>query len=95
MTELRLRTSKLQWLETDGQVIALDEDTLVYLSANVAGALLWQELADGTTRERLAEGLVATFGIEASDAARDVDAFLAELEARGLLETPCTFRPSR
>lgn len=87
MTDLRLRASKLQWLETDGQVIALDEDTLVYLSANPAGALLWQELADGTTRERLVERLVASFGIDASEGARDVDAFLTQLEARGLLKT--------
>lgn len=85
MTTLRLRARKLQWLETDGQVIALDEETLVYLSANQAGALLWQKLANGTTREQLVERLVANFGIDVSEAARDVDAFLAQLEARGLL----------
>jgi hypothetical protein len=85
LTTLRLRTEKLQWLETDGQVIALDEDKLTYLSANPAGAVLWQELAQGTTRDALVEQIVAGFGIDAAEAAQDVDAFLAQLEAHGLL----------
>jgi Coenzyme PQQ synthesis protein D (PqqD) len=85
LTTLRLRSDKLQWLETDGQVIALDEESLVYLSANHAGTVLWDELARGTTRESLVERIVESFGIDAAEAARDVDAFLAQLEARGLL----------
>lgn len=86
MTELRLRAVKLQWVETDGQIIALDETTLVYLSANGSGAFLWQQLAAGTTREELVEQLAATFGIDAHEAARDVDDFLSQLAARELLE---------
>ena len=70
---------------TDGQVIALDESSLMYLSANQAGAVLWEELARGTTRELLRERVVETFGIDAAEAARDVDAFLGQLHARGLL----------
>lgn len=86
MTELRLRAVKLQWVATDGQIIALDETTLVYLSANETGAFLWQQLAAGTTREQLVERLAATFGIDAQAAARDVDDFLSQLDARELLE---------
>jgi hypothetical protein len=83
---LRLRADKLEWLETDGEVIALDGASLVYLSANPSASLLWQELAAGATRERLVGCLVDRFGIEVDAATADVDSFLAELDKRGLLE---------
>jgi hypothetical protein len=86
VTELRLRAANLQWVETDGQIIALDETTLVYMSANESGAFLWQQLAGGVTREALVERLAATFGVDAQEAARDVDAFVSQLDARELLE---------
>jgi hypothetical protein len=86
VSELRLRRSSLQWLEADGEVVALDEAALVYLSANESGALLWQALAAGTSRDALVGALVDRFGIEGDQAGRDVDAFLAELERRDLLE---------
>jgi coenzyme PQQ synthesis protein D (PqqD) len=85
MIDVRLRDEKLEWLETGGEVIALDEAALAYLSANESGSLLWQELARGTTRETLASRLVAAYGIDAETARRDVEAFLADLERRGLL----------
>jgi hypothetical protein len=86
VSELRLRRSSLQWLDADGEIVALDEEALVYLSANESGALLWQALAAGTSREVLVGALVDTFGIDPAQAGRDVDAFLAELERRDLLE---------
>ena len=84
--EIRLRAEKLPWLETEGEVIALDETASLYLSANRSGSLLWQELAAGTTRARLTEVIVETFGIDVETAAKDVDRFLAELAERGLLD---------
>jgi hypothetical protein len=86
VTELRLRRSSLEWLDADGEIVALDEEALVYLTANESGALLWQALAAGASREALVDRLVATFGIDPGQAGRDVDAFLAELERRSLLE---------
>jgi coenzyme PQQ synthesis protein D (PqqD) len=85
MNELRLRTEKLEWVETDGEVVALDETELAYLSANASGSLLWEELAHGATHEHLINRLVDVFGIDADTAERDVDAFLADLEQRNLL----------
>ena len=87
MRTLRLRKDKLQWLESDGQVIALDEKALVYISANGTGGALWRELAAGTTHVRLVERLTAEYGVDAERAAQDVDHFLAQLDAHGLLET--------
>jgi hypothetical protein len=83
---LRLRVDRLEWLETDGEVIALDGESLLYLSANPSASVLWQELAAGATREQLIGCLVDRFGIEDDTAAADVDGFVAGLRSRGLLE---------
>jgi hypothetical protein len=82
---ISLRVESLRWLETGGEVIALDELSLLYLGTNESGSLLWQELASGTTREHLVDRLVEAFGIDAAAAGADVDRFLGELDRRGLL----------
>jgi hypothetical protein len=83
--ELRLRADRLQWLDADGEVVALDEGSLMYLGANESGSLLWQAIAAGTTREELVTRLVDAYGIDEPTAQADVEAFLADLERRGLL----------
>jgi hypothetical protein len=47
---------------------------------------MWNALADGTTKEELAASLVDEYGIDAGTASEDVDAFLADLKERGLLD---------
>ena len=86
MSELKLRHEGVAWKEVDGEVVALDEREAVYLAANPAGAVLWRALADGTTHTRLVAGLVGEFGIDTDRASADVDAFLADLRERGLLD---------
>lgn len=86
MKILRLRGEGLHWIETDGEVVALDDRTLEYLGANPAAAALWQALSRGATRDELVAGLVTEFEVDEEQAGRDVDHFLAELETRGLLE---------
>jgi hypothetical protein len=83
--ELKLRQEELVWREIDNELIAVDVAASAYLSANPAGALLWQMLAEGTTRQELIDNLVERFGISSEQAATDVDAFLQSLEARRLL----------
>lgn len=86
MSELRLRADRLQWLDAEGEIVALDEAALVYLAANGSGALLWKELARGTTRQALVARLAEAFSLDPEVAAVDTDRFLADLEQRGLLE---------
>jgi coenzyme PQQ synthesis protein D (PqqD) len=86
MQALRLRTGELSWREIDGEIVAVDVASSVYLSANSSGALLWQMLAAGTTRGALAAQLVDTFGIARERADADVAAFLDNLSVRNLLE---------
>ena len=51
-TELRLRNADLAWRTVDDEMIAIDVRESTYLTANDSGALLWNALASGTTRER-------------------------------------------
>lgn len=83
---LRLRQDAVEWKEIEGEIVALEAETSTYLSANSSGALIWRSLVRGATREQLAEQLVQRYGITPEVAGADVDAFIADLSARGLLE---------
>jgi hypothetical protein len=82
----KLRGQGVAWTGVDGEIVALDENASVYLATNQAGALLWRELADGATRDSLAETLVRRYGISRERAEADTDAFLAALRERALLD---------
>jgi hypothetical protein len=85
-TPLRLRRDDLHWRGIDDDVVALEARASLYLTTNPAGALLWRALAAGSTREELADMLVATYGIDRARALGDTECFLAELADHGLLE---------
>jgi hypothetical protein len=86
VTELRLREDAVHWRHVGGEVIAVDVDRSVYVGANVSGAVLWQELAIGTTFDALVDRLVSVFGIDRERAGADVSAFVDAVRAEGLLE---------
>ena len=85
-SELRLRRNDLAWRTVEDEMIAIDVRDSTYLTANDSGALLWNALASGTTKDELAGSLVAAYGIDADTAAADVERFLTELRERGLLD---------
>lgn len=86
MSELKLRGEGVAWTDVDGEIVALDETSAQYLSANAAGGLLWRTLAGGATRDALVAKLAAEYGLAPERAAADADAFVAALRERGLLE---------
>lgn len=75
------------WQRVEDEVIYLDLATSEYQSVNAAGAVLWEALAAGTSREAMVTGLVQQFAISEELASADVDAFLADLQGRGLLDS--------
>jgi hypothetical protein len=83
--EVRLRSDTLTWREVEGEIVALDLQASAYLGVNRTGTALWQELAAGTTRDRLVSRLRTEFGIDEETAARDVDEFLEALDEHELL----------
>ena len=86
MSLLRLRRDGLHWIEADGEIVALDDRSLQYVSANPAGAVVWQALVEGATRDELLARILEQYEVEEGVAARDLDGFLGELARLGLLE---------
>ena len=83
---LRLRDEGLEWRELEGEVLALDRSQQIYLSVNRTGTVLWPALAEGATREQLLARLAERFDAGGTDGLeRDLDVFLASLDAQNLL----------
>lgn len=82
----RLRADALTWREVDGEIVALELATSTYLAVNASGAFLWPMVVAGVTKQELVERLVQHYEVEPEQAGLDVDAFLAPLRERGLLE---------
>jgi Coenzyme PQQ synthesis protein D (PqqD) len=85
---LRLDETAMSWQETDDGVVVLNLATSRYLVINDSGKVLWERLLEGATRSELAEHLVTVYEIETPVAAADVDDFVADLTACGLLVAP-------
>jgi len=89
---LKLRADALQWRPIEGEVIAVDLRDSVYLAVNRTGAIIWPELASGTTREALAQRLADACQIEQVQALGEIDEFIATLVQLELLEAPSAAR---
>jgi hypothetical protein len=83
---MRLRTEGLSWRELDGETILLDLQSSIYFRANRTGTVILQALLEDCTREALLGRVAETYGVNSGDVAADVDAFVAELHDRGLLQ---------
>jgi Coenzyme PQQ synthesis protein D (PqqD) len=83
-----LRHNALAWQVIDSELVLLDLRTATYFSVNASGTVLWELLARGTTRAKLAEELVGRYGLDDRRASSDVDRFLEALESRSLLQQP-------
>ncbi len=84
---LRLRPEAVDWREVEGQIVALDRGRSVYLAVNPSGTKLLPALVTGATREQLVQTLRKEFGLDPERAEADVDAFVATLSERELLES--------
>lgn len=80
-----LREDRISWQVVDGEIIVLDLATASYLHLNDTAALLWCGLAEGHQPEELAQALEAAYAIDRAVADADVQAFIRDLEQRGLL----------
>ena len=82
----RLRETNLHWRSIGDELVALDLDSETYLQGNSTAGIVWEMLRQGATQEEMANRLVAEYGIDFEHALGDVDIFLRELRAAGLLE---------
>jgi hypothetical protein len=83
---LHLRDADLAWRAVHDEVVALHLHESEYFAVNASGTMLWEALAKGTTRAALVQCLVDEYALSVQTAERDADAFLAELQRRGLLD---------
>lgn len=83
---LKLRSEAIEWREVEGEIVALDLRDQMYLGVNGSGTVLWPLLVEGADREALVGALVDTYDIDTATAGPDVDAFVAMLAERDLLE---------
>ena len=82
---MRLRDTGLAARRIGGQTVILDHNKSRYLTISGAGTLLFELLHADRDRGDLIEAVLETYDIDAETAARDVDAFIAELANAGLL----------
>ena len=81
----KLRSEELEWKQIDDEIVALDARRAEYLSIEGSGTSLWHALLTGATRSELVDSLIARYGIDEERAGADVDVFVADLAAKGLL----------
>jgi hypothetical protein len=66
--------------------VAVDLRTSEYVGINHTGAILWEDLASGATRDTLVQRLTDAYGVNPADAGVDVDGFVDSLRELDLLE---------
>jgi len=88
------RLPDVRWRVLDGEAVVLRQRADEVLGLNAVGARVL-ELCDGTRAlDGLLAALAAEFEVEPATLASDVERFLAELVAAGVLE-PVTPEPAR
>lgn len=86
MEQDRLRPSPAVRASVSGDgLILLDVDGGVILSSNAVGARIWELIEQQRTAGEIAQQLVDDYAVPAERARRDVDTFVADLMARGLV----------
>lgn len=69
----------------DAEAVLLDLASKQYFQLNPTGTVIWEALSAGCDRDETIARVVAEFEVTAEVAARGIDAFVAELRARGLV----------
>jgi hypothetical protein len=68
----------------DGAVM-LDSNTGQMYVCNEVGALIWKGLSEGLSIDAISGQISQSFNVEPDQAKRDAQAFVAELQRKGLL----------
>jgi hypothetical protein len=75
----------------DGQAVLMDTKTDSYFGLDEIGTLIWDQLRDSATTVAIAEQLAHRYDVSAEVVCADLERFLRELHARGLVTpvVPC------
>ena len=81
----RVRTPTVMWDEIGGEIVAINLGTGHYFSLRDTAHDAFRALAHGACLQQV-DDLVTTGGADATAVTTDIDAFVAELVAAGLIE---------
>lgn len=81
----RIPQQDVAWRRVDDEVLVLHLRTGYYYSLNVAGARLWEELAQGATLARACAQVEKEFTVDYATARADAEQLVAELCREQLL----------
>jgi hypothetical protein len=81
----RLRSVDLTWRELGDRIVILDLQTSSYLTVEASGTTVWKLLQAGATTDDLAEALCGEYDVDHETAVGDIEEFLGDLSAKGLL----------
>ena len=68
------------------ELMMLDLNSGIYHSLNAVGTCIWKSLTDGKCQSEIVGVIVSEFDVPSEAASRDVDAFIAQLLALGLVK---------
>jgi hypothetical protein len=80
-----MRAEQVKWQEIEGEGILVNLETGYYFSLNPVGLFIWSHCDGQQTCRQIAAGLVEHFDVDEVTAYRDVESFLAQMDAEGLL----------
>ncbi len=78
------RAADTAWRRVDNEVAIISMDANRIRLLNPVGSFLW-ERCEGATVGELISAVCARYEVDGETAARDVEAFVVDLEGRGLL----------
>ena len=70
----------------DGEAVLLQPEAGIYYGMNEVATLLWERLEEPATVGALRDALLSEFDVDRAVADRDLQDFLADVEAAGLVE---------
>jgi hypothetical protein len=80
------RSPRVVYEVVDGEAVLVDPEGKELLTLNAVGTMVWEELDGRRGASELAAALVARFdGVTEPEIARDIEEFLADVEAAGLV----------
>lgn len=80
------RAERAMHADVNGTAVMMDIEAGHYYGLNTVGTHIWGLLAEPTTPAQIAADLPVHFEVQAEEAERATQAFLADLLARGLIE---------
>jgi hypothetical protein len=80
------RTDESLSTTLDGEAVLLQPEGGMYYGMNEVGTLLWERLEEPATVGDLRDALLSEFDVDRAVADRDLQRFLADVEAAGLVE---------